>query len=528
MKSKLLMGLAVLQAVTLVMSVATKTSTSMEMTTGTIMGDMVTPVGGHTNSGVGVKTSTPSGILSSSEHMGGLPGMDMTSKKTSSGNMDMGGKGNIDMGGMENMGSTKKMNMNGIGNMNMTGVENMNMSGMANMNMSGMGHINMSGMDHMNMSGMANMNMSGMANMNMSGMANMNMSGMANMNMSGMVHMNISGMANMNMHEMGNMSGKGNMSGMGHMNMSGMGHMNMSGMGHMNMHEMGNMSGKGNMSGMGHMNMSGMGHMNMSGMGHMNMHEMGNMSGKGNMSGMGHMNMSGMGHMNMSGMGHMNMSGMGHMNMNGMGHMNMGGMGHMNMGGMGHMNMGGMGHMNMGGMGHMGMMDPSKKGCNMMGMLKYVSCHSLYLLGYRLLLIGPWRMTPQDMVAACVVLLAFAAVFEAWKMLRQKLKRLEMSRLGPKPSAVAIKGVTKNQTAWVTFYKMGVREAASSMFGINHMSQSCMHVVQVIVSYIIMLAFMNFNVWICISIVLGSGLGYFLFGWTRSSVSDTEDHHAEK
>ena len=46
----------------------------------------------------------------------------------------------------------------------------------------------------------------------------------------------------------------------------------------------------------------------------------------------------------------------------------------------------------------------------------------------------------------------------------------------------------------------------------RHILQTFLHMVQVTLGYILMLAFMTFNVWICISIVLGAGLGYFIFG----------------
>lgn len=44
-----------------------------------------------------------------------------------------------------------------------------------------------------------------------------------------------------------------------------------------------------------------------------------------------------------------------------------------------------------------------------------------------------------------------------------------------------------------------------------HLYQSLLHVLQVAISYTLMLGFMTFNVWICIAILLGAGLGYYLF-----------------
>ena len=44
-----------------------------------------------------------------------------------------------------------------------------------------------------------------------------------------------------------------------------------------------------------------------------------------------------------------------------------------------------------------------------------------------------------------------------------------------------------------------------------HLYQSILHVLQVAISYTLMLAFMTFNVCICFAILIGAGVGYFIF-----------------
>ena len=46
---------------------------------------------------------------------------------------------------------------------------------------------------------------------------------------------------------------------------------------------------------------------------------------------------------------------------------------------------------------------------------------------------------------------------------------------------------------------------------IDHVIQSIMHMLQVFISYMLMLAFMTYNVWIGLALVIGSGVGYFMF-----------------
>jgi copper transporter 1 len=51
-----------------------------------------------------------------------------------------------------------------------------------------------------------------------------------------------------------------------------------------------------------------------------------------------------------------------------------------------------------------------------------------------------------------------------------------------------------------------------------------MHILQMIISYGLMLVAMTFNTYLFFAVVLGAGLGHFLFGWRRSSTIDYNDH----
>ncbi|GFO20063.1 high affinity copper uptake protein 1 [Plakobranchus ocellatus] len=48
----------------------------------------------------------------------------------------------------------------------------------------------------------------------------------------------------------------------------------------------------------------------------------------------------------------------------------------------------------------------------------------------------------------------------------------------------------------------------------RHLVLTCLHMLQVIFSYCLMLVFMTFNLWLCLALVLGMGVGYFTFGRT--------------
>lgn len=57
-----------------------------------------------------------------------------------------------------------------------------------------------------------------------------------------------------------------------------------------------------------------------------------------------------------------------------------------------------------------------------------------------------------------------------------------------------------------------------------HIIQSLLHIVQMTLSYLLMLIAMTFNTYLLLAVVLGAGLGHFLFGWRRSSVIDPNEH----
>lgn len=62
------------------------------------------------------------------------------------------------------------------------------------------------------------------------------------------------------------------------------------------------------------------------------------------------------------------------------------------------------------------------------------------------------------------------------------------------------------------------------MFSKSHAYQSFLHVIQIVISYFLMLIFMTYNVWLGLAVALGSTTGFFLFGWKKSVVVDVTEH----
>lgn len=147
-----------------------------------------------------------------------------------------------------------------------------------------------------------------------------------------------------------------------------------------------------------------------------------------------------------------------------------------------------------------------------------------------------------DTFLTCVAFLLLAILYEGIKCYREHLyKRLSFavkkevpvlngnnsnitSRSGHPLSSV---GLTNGGTSKVTLGAPVPSENTINprIFSIPHLIQSGLHVTQVVLSYSLMLAFMTFNVWICFSILLGAGLGYFMFYWRKITIVHVTDCH---
>ena len=58
----------------------------------------------------------------------------------------------------------------------------------------------------------------------------------------------------------------------------------------------------------------------------------------------------------------------------------------------------------------------------------------------------------------------------------------------------------------------------------SHFIQTLLHIIQMTMSYLLMLVAMTYNSYLFLAVVLGAGMGHFLFGWCRSTVIDYNEH----
>jgi copper transporter 1 len=122
----------------------------------------------------------------------------------------------------------------------------------------------------------------------------------------------------------------------------------------------------------------------------------------------------------------------------------------------------------------------------------------------------------QGMLGSCIAVFIMAALYEGLKVLREFLLRRSnvMVRYNTMP-------VPTNDDVHVTETHKSV---GGKMLSWPHLLQTLLHILQVTVSYFLMLIFMTYNVWLCIAVGLGAGAGYFAFSWRRAIVVDINEH----
>ncbi|KAM7535178.1 hypothetical protein Aperf_G00000101829 [Anoplocephala perfoliata] len=140
------------------------------------------------------------------------------------------------------------------------------------------------------------------------------------------------------------------------------------------------------------------------------------------------------------------------------------------------------------------------------------------------LLFGAWYIdTVGKLVGACVGIFLLALMYEALKALRDRFLVRHLSSFqmftrantaihddSSGPSASGAGDVINYESPVVPLVQRH-DFACRNYCSLGHILQTILHGVQLFISYLLMLSFMTFNVYICVALLLGSCLGYFLF-----------------
>ena len=184
--------------------------------------------------------------------------------------------------------------------------------------------------------------------------------------------------------------------------------------------------------------------------------------------------------------------------------------------------------------------------------------------GYKeIILFEFWQTeTIAVFLLSCLVLFVVAALYEGLKLIRERVARADQARRRQMLGSRTCHCDSSNNTTNGESKKIlsdttnrdgsgeenviiidGGKSAAHSCCNKNptsaptthssyiirllnktHLLQSFLHMAQLTISYLLMLVFMTYNSWLCLAVVLGSGMGYFLFGLKRLSPIDVNEH----
>ncbi|XP_059850324.1 high affinity copper uptake protein 1 isoform X2 [Hypanus sabinus] len=136
--------------------------------------------------------------------------------------------------------------------------------------------------------------------------------------------------------------------------------------------------------------------------------------------------------------------------------------------------------------------------------------------GVELLFPGLLINSGGGMIGACVVVFLVAVIYEGLKISRECL--LRKSQVNVRYNSMPVPG--PNGTVLMETHKT----VGQQMLSIPHLIQTGLHIVQVVISYFLMLVFMTYNGYLCIAVALGAGAGYFLFSWKKAVVVDITEH----
>ena len=133
------------------------------------------------------------------------------------------------------------------------------------------------------------------------------------------------------------------------------------------------------------------------------------------------------------------------------------------------------------------------------------------------LLFKNWTLNSEvDLILACLIFFVFAMFYEWIKNYRNVLFQRRKSKL--RKSLSMTNNKTTNDLAVIEVNgddgalqnnSIVIKKFISLSF--YDYVQAVLHIIQVMISYTLMLGFMSFNVCICLSILVGAGIGYLLF-----------------
>ncbi|XP_066295064.1 high affinity copper uptake protein 1-like [Branchiostoma lanceolatum] len=136
--------------------------------------------------------------------------------------------------------------------------------------------------------------------------------------------------------------------------------------------------------------------------------------------------------------------------------------------------------------------------------------------------------TVPALIGSCVGVFAIAMLYEGLKVWREMLIVRAQDSKKAASNSYSMASLTNGKSTSTLDVEIVPKatepRTRDQICSCMHALQSLLHIVQVLISYGLMLVFMTFNVWLCLSVALGAGAGYFAFGWRRPITVDRNEH----
>jgi len=148
-----------------------------------------------------------------------------------------------------------------------------------------------------------------------------------------------------------------------------------------------------------------------------------------------------------------------------------------------------------------------------------------------------WRISSVGgLVGSMVGCFLLGVLYEGLKffrefMLRQEYRSTGYSNVSPSPESIVEDGSDSIiaepavRTADLHRNKSSIKIIQTNLLSRGHILQTFLQLIQVILSYCLMLIFMTYNTWLCAAVALGAATGYFAFGWKKTVVLDAGGDH---
>ncbi|NXI61930.1 COPT2 protein, partial [Anseranas semipalmata] len=105
------------------------------------------------------------------------------------------------------------------------------------------------------------------------------------------------------------------------------------------------------------------------------------------------------------------------------------------------------------------------------------------------------------MALSVLVILLLSVLYEVIKMGKAKVLRRALLAVPPSISREALAETDEGDSG---------HGATQGRWFRYHVGQTLLHVVQVVVGYMLMLAVMSYNAWIFLAVIVGSTIGYYV------------------